>query len=580
MKKKLSLDEIAARIADQPGEEWSSIEKMIDPAEDPLVVEALRDVFEMSRPAGRQEDTPSGRAPALESSPPRPPEMWGNLKLIEILGEGSQGTVYRALDTNLEREVALKLTHENHVWMSSGTGSQRGFREARLLAKVRHPNVVMVHGVERREGWIGLWMDLVKGATLETILETSGPMSALEAVQVGVDVARALRAIHTHGLIHMDLKCENVMREVGGRIVLMDFGLVQNPASRSTNAGLKGTPLYVAPELLQGGAPGAASDIYALGVLLFRLVTCRFPVEAASVRELFESHRSSQQQSLWDLRPELPAAYVEIVAKALDPDPRRRYKSVGEIAQQLSRVPRLDSFIGEGHGMRASSGGSVGPHEVAVHRDEPPGARDDVSYADLSEDASKLAPLLELLRTSQPSSKESVAVRSRDSNAEGSGSSEFSEVASHTIDDELVDLVYRQFCACLEAMASRGLGKAARVLPSTVGRAVLERLRGHATQEEDRRRLMAAARRAVARAVCENREMLHTSRVFALLDLAETLGNEFSSHRLILEYRLLLGSSLPEVAEQLGAPQAKVERQWRFVRACLFDASYGAATLH
>ena len=132
------------------------------------------------------------------------------------MGAGAFGAVYRATDQKLQREVALKLL--------PSPDPDRVLKEARLLARVRHPNVVAVYGADYLENRVGIWMELVKGHTLEELLRTHGLFGAREAALVGLDLCRALAAVHRAGLMHGDVKAHNVMREEGGRTVLMDFG--------------------------------------------------------------------------------------------------------------------------------------------------------------------------------------------------------------------------------------------------------------------------------------------------------------------------------------------------------------------
>src|SRR5262249_42154281 len=134
--------------------------------------------------------------------------------------------------------------------------------EGRLLARIRHTNVVCVHGVAVHEQRVGLWMELVRGATLEEQLARNGPLSAREAALIGIDLCRALAAIHGAGLIHRDVKAQNVMREDGGRIVLMDLGTGREADSRVVGGApeLAGTPLYLAPEIFVGSPASARTD--------------------------------------------------------------------------------------------------------------------------------------------------------------------------------------------------------------------------------------------------------------------------------------------------------------------------------
>src|SRR5437773_2697603 len=148
-------------------------------------------------------------------------ERWGHLLLIEKIGEGSYGEVYRARDTWLDREVALKLLKP---MPGQEAALLRILHEARTLARVRHPNVVTVHGADIHDGRVGLWMEFVPGRTLEDALQTRERFTVAEAVLIGQELCQALAAVHASGLVHRDVKTRNVIREGGGRVVLMDFG--------------------------------------------------------------------------------------------------------------------------------------------------------------------------------------------------------------------------------------------------------------------------------------------------------------------------------------------------------------------
>ena len=257
--------------------------------------------------------------------------------MIERLGGGTFGEVYRAWDRQLEREVALKLLRVDEA--TDDPLTSRIATEGRLLARVRHPNVVTVHGVAVHDGRVGLWMELVRGATLEQLLLKHGPFSAREAALVGIDLCRALAAIHAAGLIHRDVKAQNVMREDGGRIVLMDLGTGReiDPAGvRRAVPDLAGTPLYLAPEIFTGAPASERTDLYSLGVLLYHLVTGSFPVRATTIEELQAGHAQGTAVRLRDARADLPTAFVRVVDRAIAADPARRYASAGALEAELA----------------------------------------------------------------------------------------------------------------------------------------------------------------------------------------------------------------------------------------------------
>ena len=210
--------------------------------------------------------------------------------------------------------------------------------EGRLLARVRHPNVVTVFGADRFDGRVGLWMDYIKGRTLEQIVRQQGPFGGDEAAVVGVDLCRALAAVHTAGLVHGDVKAQNVMREDGGRIVLMDFGVgtrARRAPSDDTGDGA-GTPIYMAPELFRGAEASVRSDIYSLGVLLDHLVTGTYPVAARTSAEVRAAHAKGERRLLRDARPDLPAAFIQVVERATSPDPQQRFASAGAMEAALA----------------------------------------------------------------------------------------------------------------------------------------------------------------------------------------------------------------------------------------------------
>jgi serine/threonine-protein kinase len=254
---------------------------------------------------------------------------WGHLVIQERIGGGAYGDVYRASDPQLSRDVALKLLRPDR----DGSG-ERLLAEARILARVRHPHVVTVHGADVRAGRAGLWMELVQGQTLQAWLQSHGVMGAGETMVAGVDLCRALSAVHAAGLVHGDLKAQNVMREDKGRLVLMDFGAgrVQGADSMA----VAGTPLYLAPEVLAGGPGTPRSDIYSLGVLLFHLLTGAYPTAAQDLDELRAAHADGARIWLRDLRPDLPPNLVRAIERALEPDPARRFATAGEMERSFA----------------------------------------------------------------------------------------------------------------------------------------------------------------------------------------------------------------------------------------------------
>ena len=272
------------------------------------------------------------------SSSPRPladrtvHEMWGHLQILEPIGRGAFGDVYRAWDSRLDREVALKLIPAS-LPIAGASPAASIIEEGRLLARVRHPNVVTIHGAEQIGDRIGLWMELVRGRTLEESLRAGSTFTPSEAIRVGGELARAVAAVHAAGLLHRDIKAQNVMQADDGRIVLMDFGTGRELRDEGTD--LAGTPLYLAPEVFSGQPASVQSDIYSLGVVLYHLLTGSYTVQGRTVSEVRRAHELNQQKDLRAERPDVPARLVRIIQRAIDPEPGRRYPSADAVRADL-----------------------------------------------------------------------------------------------------------------------------------------------------------------------------------------------------------------------------------------------------
>jgi protein kinase-like protein len=268
---------------------------------------------------------PSGASAILD---PEISRVWGTLALREEIGRGAYGRVFRAWDTRLDRDVAVKFI--------DGQDPSTSLAEARRLARVVHRNIVSVFGADEIEGRFGLWMELLHGRTLDAIVRDQGPFSAKEAVIIALDICGAVAAIHRAGLVHRDIKAQNVMREYGGRHVLMDLGASVDASRDDVHVtSLAGTPLYMAPELFEGAPASISSDIYAMGVLLYRLVTADFPVHADTLGDVRRAHLAGGLRPLRDVRGDLPAAFIEVVERCIASDPRQRFTDVGALERAL-----------------------------------------------------------------------------------------------------------------------------------------------------------------------------------------------------------------------------------------------------
>jgi predicted ATPase len=360
-----ALKKAARAVTDGSPVDWESLS-----ASNP----ALRSKLDKLRLIESLAASARGAGDPLDRNVPPTPEFqfsWGGLQVLEKIGEGSFGEVYRAFDPILQREVALKL----HRPGTDGADSEFAphIEEARKLARVRHPNVLAVHGVEVHDGRAGMWTDFIRGSTLEERIGTGEPLGAEEIAWIARELCRALSAVHAVRIVHGDIKAANVMRDTDGRIILMDFGAGSyvpqtarglNGSQHGVPAGfgpsssgrrLIGTPLVMAPELLDGVEPNVRTDLYALGVLLFRLATGRHPIEASTAEELVRLHLEGERIPLREIRPDLPDLFARSIERALSPDPEDRYADALEMESKLIAALGADperTGAGESRGVR------------------------------------------------------------------------------------------------------------------------------------------------------------------------------------------------------------------------------------
>ena len=356
------IDDLADAILDGSPIDWAAAESSSDGTAQLLVgqLRVLAAVAAFAREdhgrasafaeASAGPSTPSQIPPScVEPNGADAPVMWSHLRLVERIGRGAFGEVYRAWDTRLDREVALKLLPADRAPGNRAASSI--IHEGRLLAKVRHPNVVTIYGAEQIADQIGLWMEFVRGHTLEQILDQRKVVSAAEAVGIGLELCRAMSAVHGAGLLHRDIKGHNVMRAEDGRIVLMDFGTGRELDDDATSD-LAGTPLYLAPEVLQRQQATVRSDIYSLGVLLYHLVTGSYPVQARTVREIRRAQERGERTAVQTARPDVPSKLARVIERAIDARPEQRYESAAALGADLAalrprpRIGRLAYAVG------------------------------------------------------------------------------------------------------------------------------------------------------------------------------------------------------------------------------------------
>lgn len=254
------------------------------------------------------------------SAPPTPVLFhWGPLAVLDKVGAGASAEVYRAWDSGLATTVALKLLRPEAA--AAGLRSEEFLREGRLLARIAHHNVLRVHGAAIHAGRPGLWNEWIDGRTLEAIVAADGPLSCAEVRHVGLELCAALGAIHAAGLVHGDVKASNVLRARGGRIVLVDLGAAGTPDALDGSLRTQATPAYLSPQARDGAPRSAADDLYALGVLLYFLLTGTYP--------------TNERMDLRARLPDLDPRVAGVIERALAVDPAQRHAQAHAFADAL-----------------------------------------------------------------------------------------------------------------------------------------------------------------------------------------------------------------------------------------------------
>ena len=270
-------------------------------------------------------------------------------RLVDELGRGGMGTVYRAHDALLDRQVAIKVLTETRL---GAEGRARLLHEARAVARLNHPNIIAIYDVADtgvipepppaaaaapRPGPSQLFiiMELAQGQTLDQ----HGPQPLAQTLDIAVQVCAALDHAHTHGIIHGDLKPENIAIAPDGTAKLMDFGLARYLAQDQAETRLMGTVLYLAPEQARGQAVDARADLYALGVVLYEALTGRLPFSGDDPLAVIAQHLNARPTPPRELRPELPPALEAVILRLLAKEPDDRFATASAVKAALAAIP-------------------------------------------------------------------------------------------------------------------------------------------------------------------------------------------------------------------------------------------------
>jgi serine/threonine protein kinase len=262
-------------------------------------------------------------------------QIVGNYKIQEKLGEGGMGSVYKGVDTMLDREVAIKALRPE---LASQDSIVERFRtEAVTLAKLNHPNIATLYSLFRQGQELYMVLEFVRGETLDSIMKKRGALPAEEAIPVFCQVLDGIDHAHELGIVHRDIKPANMMLTEKGTLKVLDFGIARLLGSaRMTRAGnIIGTLEYMAPEQVRGLETDGRSDIYALGMMLYEVLTGRLPFDTQNEFELMKMQTEQTPVPPRELNPAIPEAVEAAIMRAVRKDPSERFQTAGDFSEML-----------------------------------------------------------------------------------------------------------------------------------------------------------------------------------------------------------------------------------------------------
>src|SRR5881296_3799120 len=272
--------------------------------------------------------------------PPSPPQRYrrlGKYELHQLLGEGAMGIVWKSYDTVLRRYVALKLLSAS--FRKTKDMQERFLREARAAGAIQHANIVTVYDLGEAEGQLFIAMELVEGTDLSDLIAARDPLALERKLDIVIEVLQGLSYAHDRGVIHRDVKPSNVRVASDGSVKIMDFGIARLQSADVTGSGaIVGTPTYMAPEQITNGAITPATDIFAVGCLLYELLGYHKPFEGETVHGVLYQVLTTDPKPLRTMAPSIPAALERVVGKALNKVPEERYETARQMQSALFSI--------------------------------------------------------------------------------------------------------------------------------------------------------------------------------------------------------------------------------------------------
>jgi len=264
----------------------------------------------------------------------QPAALGGRYELLNELGAGGMGRVYRACDRETNEILALKVLLPEYA--ADPAMAERFKNELRLARRITHKNVCRIYDFNRTDSFAYITMEYVDGETLRALLKRSGPLAPARAVEIATQICSGLAEAHAQGVVHRDLKPENVMITKSGQVKLMDFGIARSLDSATTSHTMIGTPGYMAPEQAQGQPVTVRTDIYAFGMIMYECLTGRPAFTGTTPVAVALKQVQERPTPLRALRPEIPPALEVGVMRCLEKDPARRFASADALAAALT----------------------------------------------------------------------------------------------------------------------------------------------------------------------------------------------------------------------------------------------------
>ncbi len=273
--------------------------------------------------------------------------LGGRYELIELIGSGGMADIHRALDHQLQREVAVKILRDP---LAKDQSFQENFlHEARAAANLSHPNIVTIFDFGRDDDTLYIVMEYIEGTDLKTLIRRRKHLTPLEAVELMKKISDGVGYAHRAGLVHCDLKPQNIMVTLDNKVKITDFGVSRALATIQPDEHsdiVWGSPQYFSPEQASGGAPSPASDVYSLGAILYEMITGQPPFVADSAADLARLHLTAEPIPPRSIESSIPEPLQQIVLKVLAKEPSARYRTADQLGQILTNIS-LNAVPGE-----------------------------------------------------------------------------------------------------------------------------------------------------------------------------------------------------------------------------------------